>query len=1105
VIRKRTSAEKERWWEDSRRFDEGSLLSFIWIHDSTVQHIFLTLSEKTTDPKKEYGLTHGKEMAYITANLVTQDRATVRSLMQAQTGAARGLLLEFPKVIPATFSPILESLKEMHRLNRLPFQQWIVPRRREGPQGIQTMHQIHPPLYARTPGFKFSLLPLLEAENREEQFLIEPTSSCDDELLLNKLESTTKLDRGQCQALIAALTREYALIQGPPGTGKSYLGLQIMKVLLDVNRKANLGPIMIVCYTNHALDQFLEHLLEIGVTKLIRVGGMSKSKKLENHNLRFVSNLGRKTKSEKYMAAMKYEKLDTAQKEAKSIFASLSSLRKHPEWQNLKNHISEEHPRIYGQFRVVDDQGFQLAGRHPFDVWKSGSEAPRTRQSSRLLEQIQQKGNTNVYSLNPQERGALLTHWIEKARSNKTGELYEIVKDAAETQRQLNNIHEELNRRVLEEAHVIGVTTTGLAKRISVLQQVKCKVIICEEAGEVMESHMISALLPDVEHVIQIGDHEQLRPSVNNFRDLSLESERGKLHQLDRSQFERLCVGEPGRPLMPVAQLNVQRRMRPQISSLIRETIYERLQDHSSTNNLPDVVGMRYNVFWLDHTKSENQNDTNSHITKSKSNSWEVEMVHALVRHIVRQGIYKPDEIAVLTPYTGQLQKLRATMRSDFEICLSDRDREALENDGFAVDDEIPQLQVPSKLRAYQGKPLEKKKLSEMLRIATVDNFQGEEAKIIIVSLVRSNDRQKVGFLKTTNRINVLLSRAKHGMYLIGNAETYTSVDMWRKVIDMLEAADCVGKSLALSCPRHPATPIEVQEPDDFHKYSPEGGCMQACVDRLDCGHRCGARCHSESMHKVFQCEQPCQRQHQPCGHPCQKATCGEPCGKCTVPLDNIQLPCGHFKNSVACHLTQNVASISCNVKVSKRMPGCRHEVVVKCSLDISQPHFKCPTSCKAPLTCGHPCSGTCGQCNTQDDHGQPLVKHFTCQKPCGRKNGTCNHNCNRPCHDGTDCGLCQNSCEVSYTYVLLTFFLTSCRFVVSTPSVQRSAMNPVHHALSHVNGHVSIKAIARCHVQRLAVAYLATSVVLSFYHAATSARAFVVKIVLRNTASNVV
>lgn len=146
-------------------------------------------------------------------------------------------------------------------------------------------------------------------------------------------------------------------------------------------------------------------------------------------------------------------------------------------------------------------------------------------------------------------------------------------------------------------------------------------------------------------------------------------------------------------------------------------------------------------------------------------------------------------------------------------------------------------------------------RLSELLRIATIDNFQGEEAKLIIVSLVRSNIERKVGFLRTTNRINVLLSRAQHGMYLIGNSDTYSNIPMWQKVIDMLRASDAVGSSLGLCCPRHEDTPIQVSEPDDFPRLSPEGGCRLACSWRLpDCGHMCQARCHSESMHNVFSC-----------------------------------------------------------------------------------------------------------------------------------------------------------------------------------------------------------------------------------------------------------
>jgi hypothetical protein len=66
----------------------------------------------------------------------------------------------------------------------------------------------------------------------------------------------------------------------------------------------------------------------------------------------------------------------------------------------------------------------------------------------------------------------------------------------------LTNIHDEVDRRVLETADVIRVMTTGLARRIETLKHVMCKVVICEEAGEVMELYILSALLPYVEHFI---------------------------------------------------------------------------------------------------------------------------------------------------------------------------------------------------------------------------------------------------------------------------------------------------------------------------------------------------------------------------------------------------------------------------------------------------------------------------------------------------------------------------------------------------------------------------------------------------------------------------
>jgi hypothetical protein len=143
-----------------------------------------------------------------------------------------------------------------------------------------------------------------------------------------------------------------------------------------------------------------------------------------------------------------------------------------------------------------------------------------------------------------------------------------------------------------------------LARRIETLKHVIYKVVIYKEAGKVIELYILSALLPYVEHFIQIGNYQQLHPQINNFS-LSLESQQGLLYQLDCSQFERLSVGEQGRPKLPVVQLNVQRHIWPEISKLIRETLYLYLIDHASTKALPEVIGIYKNVFWLDHDNIE--------------------------------------------------------------------------------------------------------------------------------------------------------------------------------------------------------------------------------------------------------------------------------------------------------------------------------------------------------------------------------------------------------------------------------------------------------------------------------------------------------------------
>jgi len=145
-------------------------------------------------------------------------------------------------------------------------------------------------------------------------------------------------------------------------------------------------------------------------------------------------------------------------------------------------------------------------------------------------------------------------------------------------------------------------------------------------------------------------------------------------------------------------------------------------------------------------------------------------MIVALISHLVHQETYEKNNIAVLTSYLRQLQKIKQRLRSSFEIVIDDRDLQNLKI--LSLKDDSSKITTESEIN------MQKTILLNALKVATVDNFQREEAKVIVISLIRSNKKRKCEFLKTLNRINVLLSRARHDMYIIDNAQITSSVFM---------------------------------------------------------------------------------------------------------------------------------------------------------------------------------------------------------------------------------------------------------------------------------------------------------------------------------------
>ncbi|KAI1366403.1 hypothetical protein F5Y08DRAFT_301101 [Xylaria arbuscula] len=1007
-----TYQKRQDWWTQSKRLQPGAFVCMI-SGDGSI--LFCVVAETTTIASNQKGdRRRGNHVTEETSeqskpSLAGDDVSAYMHLNIAEAkdhNLAQGLrwyrnigpkhpkcLVEFPGVLLASFQHTLEALQRMTKTPDVPFTDLIAPETQDG--GIA---DIAPPQYATKDGFYFDLGCLA-------------TDGTELKLSINKyfnpqtLLQHSTLDETQSSALVNSLSRGLALIQGPPGTGKSYTGEKIIKVLLANKKRGKLGPILCVCYTNHALDQLLEHLLDDGVKQIIRIGSRSKSKRLEEVNLRAVARSAERTKPEK---ASLWETRNALEANDKNVTRSLLELHHCMERRALEAHLAEYHPphheALFGT--SIDEDGFQEVQRNPhkrFDNWLHGGN--QSKGTSRRDEQLLR---ADLWTMANADRQRLHRYWQKQARDQIIQDVVSEHQTYMNTKEQRNHVIQEVDLRCLSSADVIGVTTTGLARNLDLLRRLRCKVLLCEEAGEVLEAHNLTALLPSIEHCILIGDQLQLRPQIQNY-DLSSANPRGVQYSLDVSLFERL-VNPPreGDQKLPCDTLQTQRRMHPSISNLVRQTLYPLLVDDRAVAEYPEVVGMKKRMFWLHHTIPEDRAQQQDPTSTSHTNSFEVDMTVALVQHLVRQGTYAPDDIAVITPYLGQLHRLRRALQSLFQISFGERDLEdlaALDASNVGESEEAgAALRTTTQTTLLQS-----------VRLATVDNFQGEEAKVVVISLVRSNNERRCGFLSTSNRINVLVSRAKHGMYLIGNKDTYEPISMWAQIITMLRNEHNIGPKLQLQCPRHPDQVIEASVPDHFLQFSPEGGCHRQCDRRLACGHACINRCHSSVLHSAVKCLEPCPRPKKGCSHPC-RLYCGDSCQpKCLEILDNpgITLPCGHRVTKAYCWQVQDPSSIICQVRVGKTVPGCNHTVTVACHTDVSSASYNCTSICGDPQPCGHSCRSQCHRCKERKDGSIIAQHHETCKQACSRAYTACRHTCVTPCHGKDNCPPCPRPCEV--------------------------------------------------------------------------------------------
>lgn len=331
----------------------------------------------------------------------------------------------------------------------------------------------------------------------------------------------------------------------------------------------------------------------------------------------------------------------------------------------------------------------------------------------------------------------------------------------------------DYQQKLIGLARVI-FTTTVVAGGNQLKSVPKLPVVIMDEATQSSEATtLIPLLMTGVNKFVFVGDQRQLS-SFSQVPNLSL------------SLFERIILnGTYKTPHM----LDTQYRMHPAISEFPRLKFYDGLLKDGITAQDRAKEGIPKNpvVFW-DTEGTAREGTVRTRFKEDNgltyANKGEVAYIEKVLTALVFEKRVPKSEIGVITPYRGQRDLISSTLQK---------------NDLINPSKEEVHVEVDRDDFFNESKPITIHTVSDIM-IASVDAFQGREKDFLVMSCVRSNENNKIGFLSDARRMNVALTRARYGLILIGDVECLSKSDaLWREYIGTLQQKNSILRSLSFT------------------------------------------------------------------------------------------------------------------------------------------------------------------------------------------------------------------------------------------------------------------------------------------------------------------